>query len=105
MKEIKTIGDLYSYGLLKGLYPSLKKYYMDRVDRAWDPSEPNCLKPETYIEKEEFWKEPVEWLTKVDYSKIMNFGHGKKEKTLKLLFENLGFEWDKKYELRWNEEV
>lgn len=112
MREIKTIGDLKEAGLLKGMYPILENWYFRRY---------RCEHIEPYVNLIAVWErrkhepemrlhtcgsslyrtamgrcflnEPVEYLQIIPFSKIIGFGHGKKEAQMKIIFENLGFDW------------
>lgn len=104
MNEIKTIGDLKSLGLLKGLYSGLVDYYYRLYSR-----ESNFGIRDTRLYKRTcgsdlcrasmeryFLKEPIKYLKLIDYSKISNFGHGKKEAQMKTIFEFAGLDWEER---------
>lgn len=109
MKEIKTIGDLEEAGLLHGFYSGLVSYYVDchrrQLPKVYFVNHKRC-EVEYYTVgtfsnsitamKRYLRNEPVEYLQKIDFSRIRAWQkHGKKEAQMEIIFANLGFDRQK----------
>ena len=108
MNEIKTVGDLKNAGLLRGFYEGLVTYYCECHRRQFPKvyfvnykrHEIEYYTVGTFFDCKSVMErylcnEPIEYLQMIDFSRIRHFGHGKKEAQMKIIFENLGFNWSR----------
>ena len=89
--------------LCDGMYAGIRKYYEKQHELKYIKDETTNFRyfyiPGAYIFGGscgmERWllNEPVSYLQTIDWFKIPHFGHGKKENQMKIIFENLGFDW------------